>query len=130
MRSKWTLTCDKVSAGIVIKKFERLMAVKMTDVKVERVLFQGRKLEVLHFFLDSPEARDWDGMVLAQLKFCEKFSHRWQMQLVNKNLSGRWEFGGIGGNHTIAGVVDAAWEISADQLYSSMTLLGDEPDMW
>ena len=130
MKSYWSIACEGTRSGILIKKFERVLCIKVMEPETERVILDNKKLEVVDFFIDNPSVSNWNDLVMDILKNSAKLSSRWSICIADENLSGLYDPQKNHETASISGLYKATWHILNSQAYTRVKLLGNRANMW
>ena len=124
MKSYWSILCEGAQAGIVLKKFERILGVKAITPEIERIIFNDKKMEVVDFFVEHSSVDDWCSLVITVLEFARKLSPRWLISMGNKSLVALYEPEKTHEISKISGLYSVKWELADNQIYERVKWLG------
>jgi len=130
MKSYWSIWCEGATCKVQVKKLERLLGVQAIEPETERIILDGKKFEVVDFFLDHP-CGDWSALVAEVIRVSSHLSPRWSICIGTADISATWppeqsdEIAGI------SGITRASWQVRASQEYLRQKLLGATgTNMW
>ena len=123
MKSYWSLWCEGATSNLQVKKFERLLGVQAIEPETERIILDGKQLEVVDFFVDHP-VDAWSALVTEVLGVSSRFSPRWSICIGTGQISAVWAHAQSHEAPGVSGVSTASWEISDSQEYTRRKLIG------
>ena len=122
MRSLWTVSFVGSHTAVTIKKIERLLGIRATQIERERVLFDGQQLERAIFHVEHGDM-GWSDLVVHLLEATSKIAHAWRVSgdvssVVAVSVDPRAV--GTALQATVpAGLKEISWQLRKDQSYPS-----------
>lgn len=129
MKSYWSIWCEGATSNVLVKKLERLLGAHALEPETERIILDGKKLEVVDFFLDHP-CDDWSALVADVLRVSSRFTPRWSICIATGRISAEWDREQSQEIPGISGVSRASWQVLGNQDYTRRKLTGAGRNMW
>lgn len=122
MRSFWIVCYVGSHTSTTIKKLERILGIKATDIERERIVFDGLNLERATFYVTHKEP-EWNDTVLQLMYATAKIALSWSISgdianVISGTISGSSTTGRLFGAAP-ANLREISWRLQKDQNYSN-----------
>lgn len=123
MKSYWTIWCEGAASRLLVKKLERLLDAQAIAPETERVVLNGKKFEVVDFFLDH-SCDEWSALVAEVLRLASHVTPQWTVTIGGGEVRAVWDRGHSHQTSGLSGVSQASWQVRGDQDYTRQKLTG------
>lgn len=130
MKSYWSIWCEGATSKVQVKKLERLVGSQALEPETERIILDGKKMEVVDFYLDHP-CDNWSALVTEVLRVSSRLSPRWSICIGSGDISAAWPPEQSDEVPGISGITRVSWQVRDSQDYVRQKLRGATgKNMW
>ena len=122
MKTQWDAIYLGPHTNQFLKKLQRQLAIEITSVEKERIIWDGKKLERATFLM-SHQNSEWGSLVLEILSLTQKICWHWELNLdLPNSISGNISLNPEKDvNYPIEAPADLqslSWVLKKDQVYA------------